>query len=284
MAAAVWENGLHAGRRLWLGRAGPPRDEGSWLVDNTYLIGMSRQVALERQLDMVANNIANMNTTGFKASSLVFEEFMTSQARENDFAPADAQVHFVVDSTAYRNLSQGPVQQTGNPLDVAINGDAFLSVQTTAGERFTRAGALLINANGQLVTAEGNVVNGDGGPIVFQATDRNISISGDGRISVLEGLNNVETLRGKLKLVSFAQPQRLQHEGGKLFSAPAGVVGLAAPPAVSVIQGAIEGSNVNAVREMSRMIEINRTYSMIASLLKTQSDPKTLDRLAAMPS
>jgi len=97
-----------------------------------FLVSMSRTVALERQLDMVANNIANLNTSGFKASSLVFEEFMTSPARENDFAPADALVHFMVDRTAYRNLGQGPVQQTGNPLDIAISGDGFLSVQTTA--------------------------------------------------------------------------------------------------------------------------------------------------------
>jgi flagellar basal-body rod protein FlgF len=253
-------------------------------VDNAFLISMSRQVALERQLDVVSNNIANLNTAGFKSTSAVFSEFMASSARENDFAPADAPVHFVIDRTAYRNFSQGPVQQTGNPLDVAINGDAFLSVQTPAGERFTRAGTLQINAAGQLVTPEGAVVNGDNGPIIFQATDRRISISADGRISVLEGLTNVESLRGKLRLVTFARPQQLQSEGSNLFSAPAGVAGQPATAAVSVMQGAVEGSNVNGVAEMTRMIEINRTYSMIANLMQTQSDPKNLDTLSALPS
>ena len=252
-------------------------------MDNTYLISMSRQAALERQLDVVANNIANLNTSGFKSTSMVFEEFLTSSARESGSVPADTTVHFVVDRTAYRNFGQGPIQQTGNPLDVAIAGDAFLSVQTPAGERFTRDGSLVINGAGQLVTPQGAVVNGDNGPIVFQATDRNISISADGRVTVLEGLTNVESLRGKLRLTTFARPQQLQHEGNNQFSAN-GAVGTPATPAVRVIQGAVEGSNVNPVHEMSRMIEISRTYSMIASLLQQQSDPKTLDTLAALPS
>jgi flagellar basal-body rod protein FlgF len=249
-------------------------------MDNTFLVAMSRQVTLEREMDVVANNIANLNTSGFKATSSVFGEFLNTVAQENDFAPADAPVHFVIDRTAYRDLGQGPIQRTGNPLDVAINGDAFLSVQTAAGERFTRDGAMVINAAGQLVTADGSVVNGGTGPIVFQANDRSISISADGRISVLEGLTNTETERGKLRLVSFAQPQRLQNEGSNQFSAPAGVVGQPAPATVSVVQGAIEGSNANGVREMTRMIEINRTYSLIASLMQTQDDTRTIDRLA----
>jgi len=133
------------------------------------------------------------------------------------------------------------------------------------------------------VTPEGAVVNGDNGPIVFQATDRRISISTDGRVSVLEGPTNVESQRGKLKLTSFAQPQRLQSDGSNLFSA-AGAGAQPAPPAVTVIQGAIEGSNVNGVREMTRMIEISRVYSMMAQLLQQQSDTKSIDRLAEVPS
>jgi flagellar basal body rod protein FlgG len=190
-------------------------------MDNTFLVAMSRQVTLERQMDVVANNIANINTAGFKATSSVFGEFLNTVAQENDFPPPDAPVHFVIDHATYRNPGQGPIQQTGNPLDVAINGNGFLSVQTAAGERYTRNGAMVINAAGQLVTADGSIVNGENGPIVFQANDRNISISADGRIGVLEGLTNTETQRGKLRLVSFAQPQNLQSEGNNLFSATA---------------------------------------------------------------
>jgi flagellar basal-body rod protein FlgF len=255
-------------------------------MENAILVGLSRQTVLERQIDVVANNIANLNTTGFKALSSVFQEYLNPTARDAAAVPADARVHFVFDRTSYRNLGQGPVQQTGNPLDVAINGDGFLSVQTPGGERFTRNGSLQINATGQLVTLDGALVNGDNGPILLQATDRNISISADGRISVLEGLTNVESQRGKLKLVSFAQPQRLQDEGANLLSAPAGVAGQPAPASVRILQGATEGSNVNGVQEMTRMVEINRTYSMIASMLQSQQDARqtTIDKLADVPS
>ena len=139
---------------------------------------------------------------------------------------------------------------------------------------------MLINANGQLVTADGSIVNGENGPIVFQPNDRQISISPDGRVEVLEGITNTETERGKLRLVSFAQPQNLQSEGNNLFSATAEAGARPATRAVTVIQGAIEGSNVNGVREMTKMVDINRTYSMIASMMQTQDDTKTIDRLA----
>src|ERR1700684_306881 len=128
-------------------------------MENTSLIGLSRQSALERQMDVVANNIANLNTTGYKALRSVFSEFLMPVAREQAASTADTQLHYVFDRTAFRNLGQGPVQQTGNPLDVAITGIGFLSVQTPAGERFTRAASLVINATGQLVTPDGAVVN-----------------------------------------------------------------------------------------------------------------------------
>ena len=249
------------------------------------LVGLARQMALERQFDVVANNIANLNTTGFKSSASVFQEFLAPGARDMNFARADSQVHSVLDRVQFRDFGQGPIQQTGNPLDVALDGDGFLAVQTAAGERYTRSGALQINATGELVTPDGDKVAGDNGPITFQATDRNISISADGRITVIEGTNTTETARGKLKLVSFAQPQRLAETGASLFAAPPGVV---AQPAINarVIPGAIEGSNVNGVLEMTRMIEINRTYSQIASLLQSQDDEhkNSVDKLAQVPN
>jgi flagellar basal-body rod protein FlgF len=255
-------------------------------VDNGLLVGLSRQAVLERQFDVVANNIANVNTTGFKSSASVFQEMLSPSALETDFSGSDAKVHFVYDRTAFHNFAQGPIQRTGNPLDIALEGDGFLAVQTTAGERYTRNGALQINSTGILVTGDGDTVEGDGGPITFQAADRNISISADGRISVVEGANSsVETQRGRLRLVSFAQPQQLNAVGASLYAAPGGVT---AQPATNLrlLQGATEGSNVDAVAEMTRMIEINRTYSMIASLLQTQSDDArtSLDKLAQVPS
>jgi flagellar basal-body rod protein FlgF len=249
------------------------------------LVALARQMTLERQLDVVANNIANLNTTGFKSSTSLFEEYLVPGARDAGFASADARVHSVLDRAAFRDFGQGPMAQTGNPLDIALDGDAFVAVQTAGGERYTRNGAFQINAAGELVTPDGARVAGENGPITFQATDHNIGISGDGRISVIEGTSTTETQRGKLKLVSFAQPQRLEEAGVNLFSAPQGV---AAQPAtkVRVLQGTIEGSNVNGVVEMTRMIEINRTYSMIASMLQSQDEEhrNSVDKLGQVPS
>ena len=123
-------------------------------MENTLLVGLSRQMTLERQMDVVANNVANINTTGFKADRSLFEEFLTSRAHEDNFVGRDRRVSFVQDRATFHDFAQGPVEQTKNPLDVAIDGNGFLVVQTPAGERYTRDGGLQINNQGQLVTVE----------------------------------------------------------------------------------------------------------------------------------
>ncbi len=255
-------------------------------MENALLVGLSRQMVLERQMDVVANNVANLNTTGFKSDNSLFEDYLTPVARENRFPQPDRQVNFVLDNGTWRDMSPGPVQVTGNPLDVAIDGDGFLAVQTANGERYTRNGALQINAQGQLVTADGLPVLGDNGPIVFQPNDRNVSISADGRVTVVEGAaTNTESLRGTIRIVSFASPQQLQKEGSNLFSAPAGVAATA-DTASHLIQGSLERSNVNGVVEITRMIQISRAYQQIANLLQQQSDlhKNAIHELAQVPA
>src|SRR5262245_10865643 len=117
-------------------------------MENALLIGLSRQVALQREMDVVANNIANLNTTGFKADGNIFQEYLMPVARSDRFTGPDRRLSFVLDRATWHNLGQGPVQQTGNPLDVAIDSDAFLAVETPQGERYTRNGALQINSRG----------------------------------------------------------------------------------------------------------------------------------------
>src|ERR1041384_4636991 len=229
-------------------------------MENASLVGLSRQIALQRELDVVANNIANINTTGFKADSVVFQEFLMPGVQASQFAGNDRRVSFVQDRATWLDLSQGPVEHTGNPLDVAISGNAFLTVQTPRGERYTRNGALQINAQGQLVTSEGVQVVGTNGPIVFQPNDREISIGIDGTISVREGQATTDAQRGKLKLASFASPRLLQKDGTSTYMAPPGVTAQV-PTDAKVTQGAIEKSNVQSVMEMTRMIEITRAYT-----------------------
>jgi flagellar basal-body rod protein FlgF len=253
-------------------------------MENALLIGLSRQMVLERQVDVVANNVANVNTNGFKTDQSLFQEYLKTGAHEDNFLGKDRSVSYVLDSGTYRDFSQGALQSTSNPLDVAIDGAGFLAVQTAAGERYTRDGSLHINSQGQLVTVTGDPVLGTGGPIVLQPTDHDVSISPDGTVTVLDGLARTDSIRGKLRLVSFADPQQLLKEGSNLYSAAAG----AAQPDVrsTVQQGFIEKSNVNAVAQMSTLIEVNRAYSQIAALLLQQSDlhKSAIQQLADVPA
>jgi flagellar basal-body rod protein FlgF len=241
-------------------------------------------MVLERQLDVVANNVANINTTGFKADRMLFEEYLNSGAHEDNFQRPDRRVSYVQDRGTFHELKQGALEATSNPLDVAIDGDGFLVVQTAGGERYTRDGNLHLNDKGQLVTGSGDAVLGTSGPIVFQQTDHDINIAVDGTVTVLEGLNPTDSIRGKLRLVNFADAQKLLKQGGNLFSAEGTA---AVPDTKSMIQQRyIEKSNVNAVAEMGRMMEVTRSYQQIANLLQQQSDlhKNAIDKLAEVPA
>jgi flagellar basal-body rod protein FlgF len=253
-------------------------------MQNALLIGLSRQTLLERQLDVVANNIANVNTTAFKADQSLFEEYLRSGAHEDNFIGRDRRVSYVQDRGTYRDLSQGPSEQTKNPLDLAIDGSGYLVVQTAAGERYTRDGHLHLNNTGQLVTANGDPVLGTSGPITFQPTDHDINISPDGNITVLEGTTTADALRGKLRLVSFADAQSLLKQGSNLYAAGEGAA--QADTRSQVQQGYIEKSNVNSVAEMSRMIEVTRAYTQISTMLQQESDlhKSAIEKLADVPA
>ena len=256
-------------------------------MENSLLIGLSRQNALQRELEVVANNIANVNTTGFKADGAVFAEYLNSGAGTARFASPDRRMSFVQDRATWHDMSQGPLQKTGNPLDIAVDGDAFLVVQTPRGERYTRNGALQMNSAGELVNSVGDKVLGDNGPIVFNTTDRDITINPDGTIRVREGRNaNSDAGRGRLRIVSFANPQALQKDGSSTFNAPDGLQPGAASASARIVQGTIEKSNVRSVVEMSRMIELTRAYAEVASILQQQHDMRrgSIERLAEVPA
>ncbi|HEX2365275.1 MAG TPA: flagellar basal-body rod protein FlgF [Bradyrhizobium sp.] len=254
-------------------------------MENALLIGLSRQTTLERHLSVISNNLANVNTNGFKGDQTLFEEYLASGAHEDNFKPADRRVSYVQDRGSFHDMKQGSLEKTSNPLDVAISGDGFLTVQTAGGERYTRDGNLQVTSTGQLVTNSGEAVLGTSGPIVFQPTDHDITISQDGTVTVLEGASRTDSIRGKLRVVNFADAQKLLKQGNNLFSAPAGAA--AQPDLKSTVQqGFVEKSNVNSVVEMSRMIEINRTYTNIANMLAAEHDlhKSAIEKLADVPA
>ncbi len=255
-------------------------------MENTLLVGLSRQMALSRELDVIANNIANIETTGFKADNAAFSEYLMPGARDGDFPSKDRRVSFVQDRATWTDLSPGAIEHTGNPLDVAVDGKGYLVVQTPRGQRYTRNGSFAISATGQLVTKDGDQVVATGGAITFQPGDHNVSITATGIVTVSDASGTPDAPRGQLQITGIDKPQLLQKDAGSTFLAPAGVNAVPPPPGTHVVQGAIEKSNVRPVVEMARMIEITRSYSDIATVLQQQGDQRrnALQQLSQPPS
>lgn len=231
-------------------------------MENAQLVSLSRQIALQHQMDVVANNVANITTTGFKASDLLFEDYLMPVARDNDFGGGDRLVHYTQDWSTVHDMSAGSIEQTGNDLDVALMGDGFLTVQTPNGPRYTRSGALAIDATGVLVDLNGNPVMGSSGQIKFDDSDVDITIGSDGNVATNNGS------KGKLAIAEFLDPQILAREGDNYFSGPAPD----AQVATRVMQGAIERSNVSGVTEITTMIKVQRAYQSLANLMQKQDE------------
>jgi len=208
------------------------------------------------------------------------------RASDQSFGGRDRRIDYVEDRASWIDMSPGAVEHTGDPLNVAVDGSAYLVVQTPRGQRYTRNGALAIDTAGNLVTSNGDQVLGSSGPITFQSTDHDIVISGSGIITVREGNSTSDSPRGTLQLVTFDRPQQLQKDGNSTFMAPNGVTANPAPPGARVIQGAIEKSNVNGVGQMARLIELTRSYTDIANILQQQSDQRrnALSQLSQTPT
>lgn len=225
-------------------------------MDNSLMLGLQTQRVLQRRMDVTANNLANVNTAGFKADALVLEEADGTNAHA-DADPRD--IRFVRDVTLMRDMRQGPIAMTGNSLDVAIEGDGFFMVEGPDGPLFTRDGAFSLTGDGRLVTSDGrNVLSSGGAPIVLDPQGESPVIGRDGAIRVA----GVEA--GRIGVASFAAPGALLKVGDNLWDAQGQAQG--AFDGV-VLQGAIEGSNVRPVVELTRLIEISRAYTSAAKLV-----------------
>lgn len=199
-----------------------------------------------RKLDVVSNNLANANTAGFKQDRLAFQSLLANSA------PAQTDAPVMADERFYTDFSQGPLKQTDNSLDVAIEGEGFFVVQTANGPAYTRQGNFSRNAAGRLVNADGLEVQGAGGPITINGGTVDINARGE---------INVDGARvGALQIVDFPKPYALQKIGSSLF-VPAGQQAAPQPAAnARISQGFIENSNVSVVKEMVQLIEASRYF------------------------
>ena len=233
-------------------------------MENTSYIALSRQTALWRQLDMVANNLANMNTPAFKGEGALFTEYlMKSPSDERTFKD---KLSFTQDFGTVRDLKEGPMLATGNPLDVGIHGEGYFTVETPDGIRYTRSGQFNLDNEGKLVTAEGfPVLSTNNEPFFFAPNENNIEISRDGTISTENGVI------GNLRLVTFENGQKLSKTYGSLY-----VTSEDNPPKdaekVELAQGMLEQSNVQPVVEITRMIDIQRSYGFVQKLIEEEHE------------
>ena len=229
-------------------------------MENTSIIALSRQSAIRREMGVIANNIANMNTTGFKGEKMMFVEHLVRSKGGNKIG--GEQHAYVRDIATVRDHSDGPVKQTGNPLDLAIKEDGYFVISTEGGERYTRNGNFQLDQEGQLVTRNGDaLLSEEGEPFFFSPEDRDISISVDGTISTENG-----TL-GKIGVVTFPNVHELKVVSGGLYSSRQVPEPSDAPV---IMQGMLEQSNVQPIIEMTRMIEANRAYTSIKNFIEKE--------------
>ncbi len=246
-------------------------------MENAQLVSLSRQSALRRQFDLLANNIANANTVGFKGRGMRFEEFRMQNAKADEDRGLARQIAFVADRGLTLDLSDGALMRTGAPLDLAIRGRSLLAVMTPEGERYTRSGALSLDDQSRLVTADGHLVMGDGGPMTADPQNMPLSITSDGVLTGRDGPI------GQLRFVRVDNPDVLINEGRNVYSAKTPLPDDAAPV---VVPGALEKSNVEPVLAMSRLIEVNRAYASLTGLMQRldEKNGTALERLAAIPN
>jgi flagellar basal-body rod protein FlgF len=232
-------------------------------MENASYIGLSRQIVLRREMDIIANNIANSDTAGFKVESLL--------QREEAKAPAftlqgPKPVKFVVADGVARNFSQGALRKTDGPLDMAIEGEGFFRVQALDGERFTRDGRFRTDEAGRLTTLSGaTVLDEGGGEIAIDPELGPLNIGEDGTLT-----QNGQRI-GKVGVFTLPDLSVLEKRGDNLYQNTSNA---AAQPAAGakVRQGMLEGSNVQPILEITRMIEVQRAYESMARTMDSTSD------------
>jgi flagellar basal-body rod protein FlgF len=229
-------------------------------MDAAIYKALSGAVAQMRHLDVASQDLANVNTAGYKRQRLAFSEVLARRQ------PADDRPGGWVAIGGQRTqFSQGAVSGTGNPLDVAIEGDGFFAIRTSRGERYTRNGGFTLKADGTLITPGGDAVLGNGGPL--QITGQKIEIASDGTVRSEEGEI------GTIKIVRFVDPKQAVKEGANLFSAAP--TNVKAADDARIVQGSLEQSNMSPVEGMVSLITINRqfeSYQRAMSLMDSATE------------
>lgn len=248
--------------------------------------GTAGMLAVWNQMDVISNNLANVSTAGFKRDDTAFRTMMELPIRRTydnvvnvpggtiDRRPPVGPLGTgVLVDEIFTDFAQGPLRQTDNKLDLALTGEGFFEVETAQGLRYTRDGGFAVNAQGFLTDKLGNSVraqlpDGTTGPL--RLTDPNFSIGADGTVATGDPAQGPQQVIGQLRVVGFAQARALRKVGDNYYEAPAGIQPGPRPAPTTVKQGYQEQSNVNAIREMVRMIEAQRLFGIEEKIITTQ--------------
>jgi flagellar basal-body rod protein FlgF len=231
-------------------------------MENTSYVALSRQAALWRQLEVVANNMANANTPAYKSQQVMFEDYVVRT--KSNTSPFGRQISFVHDFGTIRDTAEGPVTKTDAKLDVAIHGDGYFTLDTPAGPRYTREGHFQLDENGMVVSAAGYpVLATNGSPIVLAPNETEVNIASDGTISTENGVI------GKLGVVTFDNDQQLQASGDGTYQTVQTANAVDRP---NLVQGMLEQSNVQPVLEMTNMMSILRNYEGVQTIIQNEQD------------
>jgi flagellar basal-body rod protein FlgF len=232
-------------------------------MDNALYVGLSRQMTLRRELDIVANNIANANTTGFKVEELMVRTEPAKPARTNG---GSYPVKFVLDDGVARDFGQGALTQTGGDFDLAIEGQGFFKVSTAGGERYTRDGRFTMAPDGKLVTQNGAaVLDEGGGEILIDPLKGPVTFGKNGTVS--QGAE----LLGKIAVVRPTDLASFRKDGDNLYRNTTNDTPQAAPDA-KVHQGMLEASNVQSITQITKLIEVSRAYESVAKMMDQTSE------------
>ncbi len=228
-------------------------------MDNITFITISRQKVLQEQLDVVANNVANVNTQGFKAENIRFRDYLVKIRGSN----INENLTYADNIGKLRNLADGPLQNTGNDLDVAISGPGYFQVRTPQGIQYTRSGRFQLNNLGVLVDSRGQqVLSADGAPINLAGQNR-LVIATDGTISNEAGENI-----GRVGLVNFNDEINMVRTEQNQYTTNEPPIPVANP---IIIQGSVELSNVSPVMEITKLIKLQNDHVLLHQLMNEES-------------
>ncbi|MDP8224525.1 MAG: flagellar basal-body rod protein FlgF [Candidatus Lernaella stagnicola] len=249
-------------------------------MQNTIWNAVAGSLYEMKRLDVIANNLANADTNGYKADTLSFNAYL-AQIQQKRFTGDRRQMHSIQDQMqTHTQFATGALKVTGNQLDVAIAGDGFFTIDTPDGTMYTRAGNFQLDAEGQLVTTEGNIVVGDTGPLQLQD-----GLAVDLVFDEYGLLYQAGEEIGRLQIAHIENPETLEKAGGKLFR-PTQLTRATPMETPDVRQGVVEGSNVNLVHEVVGIVQAGRSFEAYQRviMLVDQLNQRATQQLGQMPS